>query len=617
MTSGKMLWIAATISGLALPAAGQCMAPTVRDYAMLEPRGATAVADSPAQVTVRWKAPQSPERVAGYRVYFGGEEVARTDELTYTQKGLQPGVRYLFRVAAFSADGRLGRQSKIAEATTPAAEGDVLPLSSVGIFERGRDILVTWWTKEPAASRLEYGPTAELGEAQDDPAKVLVHAVRLTDLKAETPYYLRLSSTDPQGRTGRSMIVQVRTGRDIHSIETRLDDAKRKRLLLPHNFVYRGAFRPPASRAGDPSRWGYGGAALTYCPTGDPDGKADGYPGSLFGVGHGWNNMVSEISIPAPVIPKVRQASELPAARTLQGFADITAGLRARHKFDDAGGLAWLEKQPGQDGDRIYWSFYIYYAVQGLGAIDFPAFGCSSLNLSKPDARGLWHVGPYGNAEFHPKKTADYMFDIPRPWADRHTGGLYLATGKGHGCGNAGVSHGPALFAFGPYKDGTPPPDRAALAARTLILYPPGGDWFPYWSPSDAWTGGAWLTSGAKSAILIAGRRGLGESYYGIPRPGDGGGGKGYHSTPYEPQMLLYDPADLEEVLTGSRKPWQVLPYAVLRPREYLWRPNGQIGAVAFDRQRCLLYVFEPLGEKPIIHVFAITAGDKSAVTSY
>jgi len=615
MTSGKMLWILAIVSGVALPAAGQCMAPAVRDYAMLEPRGATAVADSPTRITVRWKAPQSPERVAGYRVYFGGEEVARTDERTYTREGLQPGVTYLFRVAAFSAEGKLGRASKIAEATTPAPDGDVIPLTSVGIFERGRDVLVTWWTKDPATSRVEYGTTAKLGEVKEGPAKTIVHTVRLTDLTPDVVYYLRLASTDAQGRTGRSTITRVRTGRQIHSIETCLDDAKRKRLLLPDNFVYRGAFRPPATR-GDASRWGYGGAALTYCPTGDAGGKADGYPGSLFGVGHGHHDMVSEISIPAPVIPKVRKASELPVARTLQKFADITGGLKARHRFDDAGGLAWLQKQPGQETDRIYWSFYIYYAVQGLGAIDHPAFGSSALDLSTPDARGLWHVGPYGNANFHPKKTANYMFDIPRAWADKHTGGLYLATGKGDGCGNAGVSHGPALFAFGPYKDGGPPADRAALTARMMVLYPPRGDWFPYWSTSDAWTGGAWLTSGAKSAVLIAGRRGLGESFYGIPRPGDGGGGKGYHGAPYEPQMLLYDPADLEKVLAGKCKPWQVLPYAVFRPRQYLWRPDGSVGAVAFDRARSLLYVFEPLGERPIIHVFAITPDDPPAASS-
>ncbi|MHC4718037.1 MAG: fibronectin type III domain-containing protein [Planctomycetota bacterium] len=602
MTSGKVLWILATVSGMALPAAGQCMAPTVHDYAMLEPRGAQAAADPPTQVTVRWKAPQSPERVAGYRVYFGGEEVARTDELTYTQEGLQPGVTYLFRVAAFSADGKLGRASKIAEATPPAAEGDVLPLTSVGIFERGRDVLVTWWTKDPATSRVEYGTTTKLGEVKEGPATVIVHTVRLTDLKPDVVYYLRLASTDAQGRTGRSMITRVRTGRDRHSILPHLDEARRRRLVLPRDFHYRGAFRPPASARGGRSRWGYGGGALTYCPKG---------PGSLFGVGHGWKALVSAISIPAPAMPAARKPSKLPVARTLQGFADITAGLKARHRFDDAGGLAWLEKQPGQDADKIYWSFYIYYAVQGMGTIDHPAFGCSNLDLSAPDARGLWHVGPYGKAAFHPKKNADYMFDIPRKWADRHTGGLYLVAGKGHGCGSAGVSHGPSMVAFGPYKDGRPPADRAALTAKILVMYPPRGDYFPYWSPGDAWTGGAWLTSGVTSAVLISGRRALGEPFYGKGRPGDWGGSKGYHATPYEAQLLLYDPADLEEVLAAKKRPREVLPYAVFRPGEHLRGRHGAIGAVAFDRRRSLLYVFEPLGERPLIHVFAITDTDR------
>jgi len=586
-------------------AAPRPTAPAETDYALLEPRSAAAVADSTTQATVRWKAPQVADGVAGYVVSLNGEEVARTKSLTYAHKGLPPGRTHLFRVAACNADGAPGRPSKIAEATTGAEDGEVMPLESVGVFERGRDVLITWWTKERAAGRVEHGPTEKLGRTAAGADDVRVHVVRLKGLEPETTWFARIVSTGARGRRGASAVFKVRTGRAPHSILTRLDDAKRKRLVLPGDFVYRGAFRPPARATGG-SRWGYGGTGLTYCPTGDPDGADDGHPGSLFGIGHGHHDKVSEISIPAPVVAADRKRGKLPEARTLQPFADITGGLKARHKFDDAGGLAWIGKRPGQDADRIYWSFYIYYAVQSAGTIDHPAFGRSSLDLARPDARGLWHVGPYRTSAFHPKKTANYMFDAPRKWADDHAGRLCLVTGKGDGCGNGGTSHGPSMVAFGPWTDGSPPPDRAALTAKVLVTYPPKRQDFPYWSPSDAWTGGAWLTAGEKSAVLICGRRALGERYYGKPRPGDGGGGKGYHGTPYEAQFLLYDPADLEAVLAGRKRPREVLPYAVFRPREYLWGGGRRLGAAAFDRRRSVLYVFEPLGERPLIHVFAV-----------
>ena len=57
--------------------------------------------------------------------------------------------------------------------------------------------------------------------------------------------------------------------------------------------------------------WEWGGSAMTYYPGGDADGPVDGYPGSLFGTGHNWNQYVSEISIPAPVISPGKNPSEL------------------------------------------------------------------------------------------------------------------------------------------------------------------------------------------------------------------------------------------------------------------------------------------------------------------
>jgi len=150
-TTRSLLIVLAALSGTT-EAHGEAAGDT-RDYTLLEPRSAVAVAKSSSQIAVTWKAPQIADRVAGYRVWLGGEEVGRTQGLTYTHEGLRPGLTYVFRVAACNAKGEIGRPSKIAEATTPSQTGQVLPLTSIGIFERGREVLVTWWTENESTSR--------------------------------------------------------------------------------------------------------------------------------------------------------------------------------------------------------------------------------------------------------------------------------------------------------------------------------------------------------------------------------------------------------------------------------------------------------------------------------
>ena len=141
--------------------------------------------------------------------------------------------------------------------------------------------------------------------------------------------------------------------------------------------------------------------------------------------------------------------------------------------------------------------------------------------------------------------------------------------------------------------------------------------------PADRWTGGAWLTLGDKQAVVIAGRKSLGEYYYGEARPHDCTPDKGYHGTPYEFQLLFYSPQSLIHAAHGSLPPTSVQPW--LRwsgqfegggPGQYLIETcSKHTGGLAYDREHNLLYVsqveagttsdqeFEPL---PAIHVFRI-----------
>lgn len=391
-----------------------------------------------------------------------------------------------------------------------------------------------------------------------------------------------------------------------------IPDADRARLVLPEELEYKGAFRLPKTPDQD-SRWGYGGKALTYYPGGDPDGAEDGYPGSLFGSGHVYHNLVSEVTIPVPAtIHETGEISNLNIAETLQPFADITCGIKdqlsEQFNVNDFGGLAYLPAQGSQTTDKLHWNFFQYYNVANN---DYPSHGYSELNLSDPKAEGAWHIGPYEDSNYSAKRTTNYMFDVPRNWGDAYLNGTYLLTGRGDGCGSAGNSHGPPLYSFAPYQEATPP-QNASINSTILLMYPPSGDYFPDWSPGDVWEGGVWLTSENKSrsAALIIGRKGLGQPHYGVPRPGDCSPYKGYHCDPYETQFLFYDTGELAEVARGEREYYNITPYAVFRPKEhFLPSCSGSVGGAAFDRERGLLYVAQQNGENPVVHVYGITSG--------
>lgn len=397
-----------------------------------------------------------------------------------------------------------------------------------------------------------------------------------------------------------------------YSYSRDLPDADRARLVLPESLEYKGAFRLPKTPDQD-SRWGYGGKALTYYPGGDPDGADDGYPGSLFGSGHVYHNLVSEVTIPVPAaIPETGDISNLNTAETLQPFADITCGIKdelyEQFNVGDFGGLAYLPAQGAQTTGKLYWNFFQYYNVANN---NHPSHGYSDLNLSDPKAEGAWHIGPYDDSNYSAKRTTNYMFDVPRDWGDAYIDGRYLLTGRGDGCGSSGNSHGPPLYSFAPYLEEATPQPNASINSTILLMYPPFEGHFPDWSPSDVWEGGVWLTSEneSRSAVLIMGRKGLGQSHYGGPRPGDCSPYKGYHSDPYETQFLFYDTGELAEVARGEREYYNVTPYAIFRPKEdFLPSCSGAVGGAAFDRERGILYVVQQNGENPVVHVYNITS---------
>src|SRR5258707_13873918 len=143
--------------------------------------------------------------------------------------------------------------------------------------------------------------------------------------------------------------------------------AGKPNLLQPSDLRYLGAFRLPQNPPeGEKwaSRFGYGGTALAYNPKRN----------SLFLVGHDHHQLVAEVSIPDAV--KKDSAKDLPLAKVLQPFADITGGLKEGSKL---GGLL-------VGGDRLLWAFYVYYYAAAPAPTSHRV---SPLGLSKPECPGM------------------------------------------------------------------------------------------------------------------------------------------------------------------------------------------------------------------------------------
>jgi len=388
-----------------------------------------------------------------------------------------------------------------------------------------------------------------------------------------------------------------------------------QKLVKPGDLEYRGAFRLPDGP--DEIGWTWCGESMTYYPKGDQRTEVDGYPGSLFGAGHNWNQHISEISIPGPVISKTKNVKDLPTAQTLQKFSNIKGGL-FKEIEQPRTGLAYLPKQGDQKTDKLYFC-WAPHLDEGSKQ---PAHGMCELDLSNPKSTGLWAIGREDNYV-----TTDYIFDIPQKWAEKHAQGMMLATGRFRDGGQS--SFGPSLFAYAPWQSGNPPAKGSSVKAVTLLKYTKITDEKHHkikdYHHSDHWAGGVWMTAGKKAAVAFIGTKGTGKCWYGFangvvwphdgpfpPVPAAPNDQRGWWSTEFVGQIVFYNPDDLAAVAAGKVKPHEPQPYAKLDIDKYLFadktRKQSLVGASAFDRTNGLLYVFEPLADedKSIVHVWKV-----------
>jgi hypothetical protein len=362
--------------------------------------------------------------------------------------------------------------------------------------------------------------------------------------------------------------------------------------LTPADFVYEGAFRLPES-----FNWGARGAS--FYPPGDLNA------GSLLVLGFEADPAVfAEVSIPAPQIEA--DWRRLPMATLLTPMAEFDGALIERTAcgaYTFAGDLQYVPRRGSQTGDKLYGAALCWYPEGAYGDDNFPTVWMSALDGSQP--RGLFQVGP-DSAPFHGNKTGAYLFSVPQWYADRYLGGRTLVTGKSRGTPHG--SQGPALVAFYPWQVEAP---SGNLDARMMLYYrfiypecagPNLGDKascdYPDFTMCDAWSGGAFVEHNGRSAIILAGIKGLGDNRYGPAQPGDCDSSQGYHCDPYERQILFYDIEQVGAAAVGQRDLWSVVPYAIWRPDAFFLRDAegqtcGTLGGVTVDAQSGRVYVVE------------------------
>jgi len=364
-------------------------------------------------------------------------------------------------------------------------------------------------------------------------------------------------------------------------------------------------------------------------------------------------SQVAEVSIPVPV--QSDRLGDLNQAGLLQPFHDVAAGFFTDLDEIPRIGMQYLDTP--ETGARVHlaWGEHLQPETPVASHAWFDP------DLSAPHMQGTWFIG---NQSLY--SVNGYLFEVPASWADQHTEGRYLATGRFRDGGWSGM--GPALFAYRPWIDsrGTPAPAGTHLEETVLLLYessensPNVERCLDGYQHPDEWEGGAWITtSTGRSAVLFAGTKGIGAKYwYGYVNPvgpehpcvdealvgefvvcrlADGtpcpvedlsecqghNDYRGWWSARFEAQFILYDPADLARVAADEMASWEPQPYVAIDIDEHLFlnpanieqdmlgtgvQRRARIGAVAYDRNNDFLYVLELFADeaRPVVHVWSV-----------
>ncbi len=368
--------------------------------------------------------------------------------------------------------------------------------------------------------------------------------------------------------------------------------------LFQNDFSYVGAFRVENVISADP-RCGGGGTGGVGSKYGafykDPSTSK-----KTFYVQHGTTNIgracIGQFEIPVDLGSNA-DFRQLPMARNLQNFADISRGSITNENVLNPGetncsseGCSLRGVLPY--GGRLVYSVGIIYSTSAMR---------NSLGVAPGTSVATVGAAQYGRlaSPRNARQGSGPMSLVPSEWQDALGGKAILM----HCCNSiiSNSSLGPAIHAFDPDDVGVKNP----VPSAKLLDYPLSSPLCGFYGCEVTQNGLFNLATDMLAAVivprtrslLVVGRHGVGPYCYGDRvECGAPYEGKEPHAHPYILQVWAYDLQHLADVRRGTRRPEEVRPYATYELRG---RPEGIVPwsttSIFLDPEARRLYVMADL----------------------
>ncbi len=181
--------------------------------------GPVVVHLSATSVSISWTTNEASTSQVQYGI--GGlsstsSDSSMTTKHEVTLRDLALASLYQFRVGSTDAVGNGPTFSAVDTFATQAIADSTAPRITDGPTVTAVDqtsAIIQWTTDEPATTSLNYGLGQSLGTVVNGSANrfTLAHSVRLTDLTAQTTYFVQVSSSDPDANTATSSLFSLTT----------------------------------------------------------------------------------------------------------------------------------------------------------------------------------------------------------------------------------------------------------------------------------------------------------------------------------------------------------------------------------------------------------------------
>ena len=341
---------------------------------------------------------------------------------------------------------------------------------------------------------------------------------------------------------------------------------------------YQGAFKLSGA-------YSYGGHGSAYYPDGNPTPDPGEGPGSLFVLGHTWNNNIGQVAIPTTL----GKLSDGATVATLTQARDLVPPTNANPPY-----------APGHAGgiEYVYGDSHLYFCTHPNGSpsgvqtdLDGKIGGNNvqySYVAGPPEVESDW----YNLSGVDQRSIGDSICSIPSDWSTAAGIPDQFVAMSGTWMP---YSRGPRLYAY----DGDSPVDHDGnpathkQAAATKLIEYGGANVMTDWDRDDSWQGVAWLESAGQGAVVFAGTKD-------ITNDGDSSNPDTLHAA-----LLFYDPGDVYAAVTGGN-PYDPQPYAMLDVQDLLFK-DFRFDSVAYDRERNLLFAIDRKDSNPqVVYVWKI-----------